>query len=112
MHQLHVMLNEKEYANLKEQQRRSGLSTSNLIRSLLAGLEIRERPTEATMAVCRALKAIGNNLNQLTWAANCGAPISAEQMEELHQDLKRLWCWAKFDSEPLKKRRRKPTAQW
>lgn len=112
MHQLHVMLNEKDYARLKEQQRRSGLSTSALIRSLLAGLEIRERPTEATMEVCRELKAIGNNLNQLTWAANRGAPVSAEQLEELHQDLKRLWCWAKFDSELLKKRRRKPTAQW
>ena len=112
MHQLHVMLNEKDYARLKEQQRRSGLSTSALIRSLLAGLEIRERPTEATMEVCRELKAIGNNLNQLTWAANRGAPVSAEQLEELHQDLKRLGCWAKFDSELLKKRRRKQTAQW
>lgn len=112
MHQLHVMLNEKDYAHLQEQQRRSGLSTSNLICSLLAGLEIRERPTEATMEVCRELKAIGNNLNQLTLAANRGAPISAEQLEELHHDLKRLWCWIKFGSEPLKKRRRKPTAQW
>lgn len=27
MHQLHVMLNEKDYAHLQEQQRRSGLST-------------------------------------------------------------------------------------
>lgn len=76
MHQLHVMLNEKDYARLKEQRQRSGLSTSNLIRSQLAGLEIRERPTEATVELCRELKAIGNNLNQLTWAANRGAPVS------------------------------------
>lgn len=112
MHQLHVMLNEKDYAHLKEQQRRSGLSTSALIRSLLAGLEIKERPTEATIEVCRELKAIGNNLNQLTWAANRGVPISTEQLAELHQDLNRLWYWVKYDSAPLKTRRRKPTEQW
>lgn len=74
MHQLHVMLNEKEYAHLQEQQRRSGLSTSNLIRSLLAGLKIKERPTEETMKVCRELKAIGNNLNQLTWLPIAARP--------------------------------------
>ena len=100
MHQLHVILNEKDYARLKEQQRRSGLSTSALIRSLLAALEIKERPTEATMEVCRELKAIGNPLNQLTWVVKLGARISTEQLAELHQDLNRLWCWAKFDSEP------------
>lgn len=111
MHQLHVMLNEKDYARLKEQQRRSGLSTSALIRSLLAGLDIRERPTEATMELCRELKAIGNNLNQLTWAANRGAPISTEQLEELHQDLNHLWCWAKYGSAPPKTRKRKLAAQ-
>lgn len=100
MHQLHVILNEKDYAHLKEQQRRSGLSTSALIRSLLAGLEVKERPTETTIDFCQELKAIGNNLNQLTWAANRGAPVSAEQLAELHRDLNRLWCWAKFDSNP------------
>ena len=68
------MLSEKDYAHLKEQQRRSGLSASALIRSLLADLEIKERPTEMVMQVCRELNAIGNNLEQ-------------------------LWHWAKFDSE-------------
>ena len=100
MHQLHVMLSEKDYAHMKEQQRRSGLSTSALIRSLIAGLEVKERPTEEVLQVYRELNAIGNNLNQLTWAANRGAPVSVEQLAELHQDLNRLWCWAKFDSEP------------
>ena len=88
------------YAHMKEQQRRSGLSTSALIRSLIAGLEIRERPTEAVLQVYRELNAIGNNLNQLTWATNRGTPVSVEQLAELHRDLNRLWCWAKFDSNP------------
>lgn len=100
MHQLHVMLSEKDYAHMKEQQRRSGLSTSALIRLLIAGLEVKERPTEAVLQVYQELNAIGNNLNQLTWAANRGVPVSVEQLAELHQDLNRLWCWAKLDSEP------------
>ena len=99
MHQLHVMLSEKDYAHLKEQQRRSGLSASALIRSLLADLEIKERPTEMVMQVCRELNAIGNNLNQLAWAANQGAPISVEQLAAIKQTLEQLWHWAKFDSE-------------
>ncbi|OUN83035.1 hypothetical protein B5G06_08415 [Flavonifractor sp. An52] len=94
------MLSEKDYAHMKEQQRRSGLSTSALIRSLIAGLEVRERPTEAVLQVYRELNAIGNNLNQLTWAANRGTPVSVEQLAELHRDLNRLWCWAKFDPNP------------
>lgn len=100
------MLSEKDYAHMKEQQRRSGLSTSALIRSLLAGLEIKERPTETTIEVCRELKAIGNNLNQLTWAANRGAPVSTEQLAAILQELDRLWCWAKFDSNPPEIRRK------
>ena len=99
MHQLHVMLSEKDYAHMKEQQRRSGLSTSALIRSLIDGLEIRERPTEAVLQVYRELNAIGNNLNQLTWAANRGAHINREQLEVVQQNLERLWYWAKFGPE-------------
>lgn len=106
MHQLHMMLNEKDYAHLKEQQRRSGISTSALIRSLLAGLEIKEHPTETTIEVCRELKAIGNNLNQLTWAANRGAPVSTEQLTAIRQELDRLWFWAKFDSNPPETRQK------
>lgn len=108
MHQLHVMLSEKDYAHMKEQQRRSGLSTSALIRLLIAGLEVKERPTEAVLQVYRELNAIGNNLNQLTWAANRGAPVSAEQLAAIREELKHLWCWAKFESEPPKTRRRYP----
>ena len=106
MHQLHVMLSEKDYAHMKEQQRRSGLSTSALIRSLLAGLEIKERPTKAVLQVYRELNAIGNNLNQLTWAANRGAPVSAEQLAAIREELKHLWCWAKYDPEPPETRRK------
>lgn len=99
MHQLHVMLSNEDYAHLKEQQRRSGLSISTLIRFLLAGLEVKERPTEAVMQVYRELNAIGNNLNQLAWAANKGVPVSSEQLAEIRQELGRLWCWAK-DMDP------------
>ena len=111
MHQLHVMLSEKDYARMKEQQRRSGLSTSALIRSLLAGLEIKERPTEAVLQVYRELNAIGNNLNQLTWAANRGTPVSAEQLAAIREELKHLWYWAKFESESPKTRRKYPAAE-
>lgn len=108
MHQLHVMLSEKDYAHMKEQQRRSGLSTSALIRSLITGLEVKERPTEAVLQVYRELNAIGNNLNQLTWAANRGAPVNAVQLAAIREELKHLWCWAKFESELPKTRRRHP----
>ena len=82
MHQLHVMLSEKDYAHMKEQQRRSGLSTSALIRSLIAGLEIRERPTEAVLQVYRELNAIGNNVNQLAFQANARGEATQEEIHE------------------------------
>ena len=100
------MLSEKDYAHMKEQQRRSGLSTSALIRSLINGLEVRERPTEAVRKVYQELNAIGNNLNQLTWAANRGAAVSTEQLTAIQRELDRLWYWAKFDSNPPEIRRK------
>lgn len=58
------------------------------------------------MQVCRELNAIGNNLNQLAWAANQGAPISVEQLAAIQQTLEQLWHWAKFDSKPIETRKK------
>ena len=56
-------------------------------------------------AVVRELKAIGNNLNQLTVLANMGQ-INAVYLERVHEDLKKLYdaFFALTDKDyPLKK---------
>ena len=59
----------------------SGLTTSNIIRKLLEGVEVTPRPTEHTIALLRELSAIGNNINQI--ARDCNSYLYRKEDKEL-----------------------------
>ena len=65
-------LNEKEYEHLKKQAGTSGLTVSALIRKLIMGQEIRQRPPAEMPELLRQMSAIGNNINQIAKVANSG----------------------------------------
>jgi hypothetical protein len=67
-------LTDKEKEYLEKQTRAAGLKIEPYVRSLIAGHEVKERPSEAWAALVRQLSAIGNNINQIARVANiCGA---------------------------------------
>ena len=65
-----VYLNEKEYEKLEQLSRFSGITHSTVIRKLITGKEIRQRPDLDFRALAYEISAIGNNLNQIARRAN------------------------------------------
>ena len=75
-----VYLNEIEYEKLEQLSRFSGNTHSAVIRKLITGKEIRQRPDLNFRALAMEISAIGNNLNQIARRAN--------QMQVTTADLK------------------------
>ena len=69
---LRVRLTDEEHALLKEQSDRTGRTQSDIIRSAWRKLKIIELPPADFAETVIQLRRIGNNLNQLTRAANAG----------------------------------------
>lgn len=67
-----VRLTAEEKGLLKEQAKRTGRSMSDVIRAGWKRLKIVELPTADFKETVAQLRRIGNNLNQLTRAANAG----------------------------------------
>jgi len=67
-----VRLTNKEHDALKEQSARTGRTQSDIIRSAWKKLKIIELPPADFAETVTELRRIGNNLNQLTRAANAG----------------------------------------
>ena len=62
-----------------------------IIRKLIAGLEIHERPPDSYFAVRRELAAIGNNINQIAYVANLSKNVTPEQVRQLQEDMGQIW---------------------
>ena len=67
-----LRLTEEEASQLKEQSERTGRSMSDVIRAAWKRLKIIELPPADFAETVIQLRRIGNNLNQLTRAANAG----------------------------------------
>ena len=67
-----MRLTEEEYDELKSQSERTGLTMSSIIRSAWKNLKVIELPSPDLRETLIQLRRAGNNLNQLTRAANEG----------------------------------------
>ena len=64
-HFIGIWLDDKEFANLTQLCKTSGLSASAVLRQALAGVQLRPRPPGEYTRLLRELSAIGNNINQI-----------------------------------------------
>ena len=76
-----VRLNQSEYASFMKQVKRSGLSREAYIRMLISGYVPREQPPAEYHNLIRVMRAIGNNINQLTVRANATGYVDAAQFK-------------------------------
>ena len=83
-----VRFTEEQFQHIKEQSERAMMSPSNYIRA--AAMRGKVNVILDGKSVARELKAIGNNLNQLTVLTNMGQ-INAVYLEQVHEDLSRLY---------------------
>ena len=88
-----LWLDDREYEQLYDLCRISGLTTSSVIRKLITGVQLQPRPPDEYAALLRELSAIGNNINQITHWANARKSVSEPEIKnavQLVQEVNRL----------------------
>ena len=90
-HYIGVWLNAKEYEHLTQICTTSGLSSSVIIRQMLAGTQLRPRPPDQYAALLRELSAIGNNVNQIAYWANAQKSIREAEIVDAAVLARRAW---------------------
>lgn len=74
-------LNNTEYEALKTLCNRTGLGSTRLLRKLITGAEIREKPTPELRNLQRSVDRIGNNLNQIAHRANAAGVLEKSEWD-------------------------------
>lgn len=94
-----LRLNDEEYRKLTDLSKEAGITHSTVIRKLILGKEIKERPNIDFLELRQAVDHIGININQIAHWANANGGITPEQFEEakkLLSDVKWLMKgWSK-----------------
>ncbi len=84
-----VRLTEEEYNALQERVERSGLRQNAFVLHCIAQNPI--NVIEGISDVLKALRQIGNNLNQIARAVNAGLATNQPVIEELQKGVDELW---------------------
>lgn len=87
---IQVWINEEEFRHLDDITHKSGTSFSVVIRNLIMGQEIRERPNADFLALARSFDKIGANINQIARKANTEDVASADDLKEVKKLLREM----------------------
>ena len=90
-HFIGIWLDDKEFANLTQLCKTSGLSASAVLRQALAGVQLRPRPPGEYTRLLRELSAIGNNINQIAYWANAQKSIQEAEIVDAAVLAKKAW---------------------
>ena len=86
---INLRLTEEEAEQLNEMVRRSGMSREALLRSMIKGYQLCEKPDQEFYEVMRMLSGIGNRINQLAAKANAlgfiDPPMLREDAKKWHE---------------------------
>ena len=78
-----VRLSEEQYERLKRVCDKTGLTTSDIIRSALDGVHLKERPHSDIGKLYTEINHIGNNINQIARKMNAGLGTKSDVQEVL-----------------------------
>lgn len=78
-----VRLTEQEHKRLKTNAAACALKMEPYIRKLIAGSEVKARPSNEYVKLLREINAIGNNINQIAHIANAEQHISESKINEV-----------------------------
>ena len=83
VHIVPVRLDKGQYERLTRLCIKTGLSASEVIRSALDGVHLRERPSADLGALYTEINRIGNNINQIARKMNAGLGTKSDVQEAL-----------------------------
>ena len=78
-----VRLSEEQYERLKRVCDKTGLTASDIIRSALDGVHLKERPHSDIGKLYTEINHIGNNINQIARKMNAGLSIKSDVQEAM-----------------------------
>ena len=79
---MHLRLNEAEYCKLSELAQKAGVTRSVVLRKLLMGTEIKERPNVDFIDLIQSIDHLAININQIAHHANVQGGITEEEAAE------------------------------
>ena len=90
-HRVLFRLNDEEYLHFIKQVENTGLSQEEVLRGLIAGLEIQPRAPEGFAKMIALLSNMANNTNQIARIANSTRCIDDEQVARLLEMMQRIY---------------------
>ena len=79
---IHLRLNEAEHRKLDELASKAGVTRSTIMRKLIMGTEIKERPNVDFFDLRQSIDRLAINVNQIAHHANIRGGITAEEAAE------------------------------
>ena len=81
-YETHLRLNEKEHKKLGELAKKAGVTKSAVLRKLIMGTEVKERPNVDFIDLIQSIDHLAINVNQIAHHANMQGGITAEEAAE------------------------------
>ena len=95
---MHLRLNETEYRKLGELAQKAGITRSVVLRKMIMGTEIKERPDVDFMTLISTIDYLCINVNQIAHHANAQGGITADEATEakrLVTEVRKRLYWKK-----------------
>ena len=95
---MHLRLNEAEYRKLGELAMKAGITRSVVLRKMIMGTEIKERPDVDFMTLVSMIDHLCINVNQIAHHANAQGGITADEAAEakrLVTEIRKRLYWRK-----------------
>ncbi|MGE6415999.1 plasmid mobilization protein [Planococcus kocurii] len=91
--QIKFRVNDREFQQLEQMAQAAGMSVPTFCKKEAQGARMTppKIDREGAFEMARQLRAIGNNVNQLSKRANEGAAVPKEELQRIEKELHALW---------------------
>ncbi|MEB6551475.1 MobC family plasmid mobilization relaxosome protein [Heyndrickxia sporothermodurans] len=91
--QIKFRVSDPEFEKLEQMAKASGMSVPTFCKKKAQGARMSSPKIdrEGAFEIARQLRAIGNNVNQLSKRANEGKAIPSEELQDVQKELHALW---------------------
>ena len=86
-----LRLDEAQHRHLQKQVAASGLSTTQFLRDLIEGVEVKARRPNELPELLRQISAVGNNINQIARTVNTRKYATKEELAMIETLLAKIW---------------------
>ena len=90
-HKITLYLNDKELRHFKRQVKMTGLNQTEVLRSLVIGLDLHPRPCTHHLDLVNLTAKISNSMNQVAHMANLTRQVAPETVQQMTETAQTLW---------------------